>query len=50
MPGGNTRTVLHYAPFPLGIARGDEFEIFTRPERIAVDTGSCRKPKVPHAA
>jgi glutamate-1-semialdehyde 2,1-aminomutase len=22
MPGGNTRTVLHYAPFPLGIARG----------------------------
>src|SRR5690348_10578045 len=23
MPGGNTRTVLHYAPFPLGIARGD---------------------------
>src|SRR3954454_9123213 len=23
MPGGNTRTVLHYAPFPLGIARGE---------------------------
>jgi glutamate-1-semialdehyde 2,1-aminomutase len=23
MPGGNTRTVLHYAPFPIGIARGD---------------------------
>ena len=22
MPGGNTRTVLHYAPFPIGIARG----------------------------
>ncbi|MFN8488640.1 MAG: aspartate aminotransferase family protein [Caldilineaceae bacterium] len=23
MPGGNTRTVLHYAPFPLGVARGE---------------------------
>jgi glutamate-1-semialdehyde 2,1-aminomutase len=23
MPGGNTRTVLHYAPFPLGFARGE---------------------------
>ncbi len=23
MPGGNTRTVLHYAPFPIGIARGE---------------------------
>ena len=23
MPGGNTRTVLHYAPFPLGMARGE---------------------------
>jgi len=23
MPGGNTRTVLHYAPFPLGIARAE---------------------------
>lgn len=23
MPGGNTRTVLHYAPFPLGIASGE---------------------------
>jgi glutamate-1-semialdehyde 2,1-aminomutase len=23
MPGGNTRTVLHYAPFPLGIGRGE---------------------------
>jgi glutamate-1-semialdehyde 2,1-aminomutase len=23
MPGGNTRTVLHYAPFPLGIAHGE---------------------------
>jgi len=22
MPGGNTRTVLYYAPFPLGVARG----------------------------
>ena len=22
MPGGNTRTVLYYAPFPLAIARG----------------------------
>ena len=23
MPGGNTRTVLHYAPFPLAWAKGD---------------------------
>ncbi|WP_428486792.1 aspartate aminotransferase family protein [Rhodopila sp.] len=23
MPGGNTRTVLHYAPFPLAMARGE---------------------------
>ncbi len=23
MPGGNTRTVLHYSPFPIGIARGE---------------------------
>ena len=23
MPGGNTRTVLHYAPFPIGIAHGE---------------------------
>lgn len=23
MPGGNTRTVLHYAPFPLGVARAE---------------------------
>jgi glutamate-1-semialdehyde 2,1-aminomutase len=23
MPGGNTRTVLHYAPFPLGFRRGE---------------------------
>jgi glutamate-1-semialdehyde 2,1-aminomutase len=23
MPGGNTRTVLHYSPFPLAIARGE---------------------------
>jgi glutamate-1-semialdehyde 2,1-aminomutase len=23
MPGGNTRTVLHYAPFPLGFTRGE---------------------------
>jgi glutamate-1-semialdehyde 2,1-aminomutase len=23
MPGGNTRSVLHYAPFPLGFARGE---------------------------
>ena len=23
MPGGNTRTVLHYDPFPLGMARGE---------------------------
>ena len=23
MPGGNTRTVLHYDPFPIGIARAD---------------------------
>jgi glutamate-1-semialdehyde 2,1-aminomutase len=23
MPGGNTRTVLHYDPFPIGIARGE---------------------------
>ena len=22
MPGGNTRTVLHYSPFPLGLAGG----------------------------
>src|SRR5580698_9140361 len=23
LPGGNTRTVLHYEPFPLGFARGE---------------------------
>ena len=23
MPGGNTRTVLHYAPFPLAMARAE---------------------------
>ncbi len=23
MPGGNTRTVLHFAPYPLGLARGE---------------------------
>ena len=23
MPGGNTRTVLHYAPFPIGMTRGE---------------------------
>jgi FdhD protein len=34
----------------IGIARGDEFEIFTRPDRIAVDGSSCGKRKVPHAA
>lgn len=24
MPGGNTRTILHYAPFPLGWAKGED--------------------------
>jgi len=28
MPGGNTRTVLHYAPFPLGIARGERCRLW----------------------
>jgi len=28
MPGGNTRTVLHYAPFPLGFARGEGCRLF----------------------
>ncbi len=28
MPGGNTRTVLHYAPFPLGIARGEGCRLY----------------------
>ena len=23
MPGGNTRTVLHYSPFPFTVARGE---------------------------
>jgi formate dehydrogenase subunit delta len=30
----------------IGIARGDEFEIFGRPDRIAVDGSSCSKRKV----
>ena len=34
MPGGNTRTVLHFAPFPLGIARGADHRM-----RMAVDPG-----------
>ncbi len=28
MPGGNTRTVLHYDPFPLGIARGEGARLY----------------------
>ncbi len=28
MPGGNTRTVLHFAPFPLGIARGEGCRLY----------------------
>ena len=28
MPGGNTRTVTHYEPFPLGIARGEGCRIW----------------------
>jgi len=28
MPGGNTRTVLHFAPYPLGIARGEGCRIW----------------------
>ncbi|MBX6323241.1 MAG: aminotransferase class III-fold pyridoxal phosphate-dependent enzyme [Rhodospirillaceae bacterium] len=28
MPGGNTRTVLHYSPFPLAFARGEGCRLF----------------------
>jgi len=28
MPGGNTRTVLHYAPFPFNVVKGEGARIF----------------------
>ncbi|KAL1639279.1 hypothetical protein SLS58_008121 [Diplodia intermedia] len=29
MPGGNTRTVLHTAPFPVSMARGDGYQVYS---------------------
>lgn len=37
MPGGNTRTVLHYDPFPLGIARGEGCHLWSLEGRRYVD-------------
>jgi glutamate-1-semialdehyde 2,1-aminomutase len=37
MPGGNTRTVLHYAPFPLAMARGEGCRLWDADGREYVD-------------
>ncbi|WP_428540614.1 aspartate aminotransferase family protein [Rhodopila sp.] len=37
MPGGNTRTVLHYAPFPLAMARADGCRMWDLDGREFVD-------------
>jgi glutamate-1-semialdehyde 2,1-aminomutase len=37
MPGGNTRTVLHYAPFPLAMARGEGCRLWDVDGHMYVD-------------
>lgn len=37
MPGGNTRTVLYYLPFPLGIARGESCYLWDLDDHRYVD-------------
>jgi glutamate-1-semialdehyde 2,1-aminomutase len=37
MPGGNTRTVLHYAPFPLGFTHGEGCRLWDLDGHVYVD-------------
>src|SRR5829696_9409959 len=37
MPGGNTRTVLHYTPFPLTITKGDGARLWDLDQHAYVD-------------